>query len=57
MAIKPGKRTYILLNDDRLDMVVTELPGIGKINGEKLRKLGGCTKVLISVILLLILYV
>lgn len=57
MAIKPGKRTCIMLNDDRLDMVVTELPGIGKINGEKLRKLGGCTKVLISVILLLILYV
>lgn len=56
MSIKPGKRTCILMKDDKLDKDVTELPGIGKINGEKLRKLG-CTKVLISVILLLILYV
>lgn len=32
------------MKDDKLDKDVTELPGIGKINGEKLRKLG-CTKV------------
>lgn len=58
MDIKPGKQTRLMSKkiDDILDMAVTDLPGIGTVNGEKLKKKGYRT-VLISVILLLILYV
>lgn len=40
MDIKPGKQTRLMSKkiDDILDMAVTDLPGIGKVNGEKLKK-------------------
>lgn len=40
MDIKPGKQTRLMSKKINaiLDMAVTDLPGIGTVNGEKLKK-------------------